>query len=153
MFTCALWVRRVRCFTFQGVQLSLSTLIQKRKTSLHGFWNWTTLFKTSVQSLVNVDICDLLHIGDWQVTDALHGEGFKYIVFLSERVNVVIFYWFYFWREEKKNSVNINIHFFVFCGRKIHCLAWIFIWNKVFRFYDLILCSAASFWFYITWYF
>lgn len=49
---------------------------------------------------------------------ALHGQGFGYIVFLSERVDDVIFMDFIFGDWKKMNiSVKIKTSCFVFCGR------------------------------------
>lgn len=46
---------------------------------------------------------------------ALHGKSFKYILFLSERIYVVIFMDFIFWRLENKISVKTKKSVFFVC--------------------------------------
>lgn len=46
---------------------------------------------------------------------ALHGKSLKYILFLSERIYVVIFMDFIFWRLENKISVKTKRVLFLFC--------------------------------------
>lgn len=62
---------------------------------------------------------------------ALHGKSFKYILFLSERIYVVIFMDFIFWRLENKISVKTKkrccffvLFFFLnFVAEIVHCSA------------------------------
>lgn len=57
------------------------------------------------------------------MANVLHAEGFKYIVFLFERLNVIFIY-FIFGDWEKNISVNIKICIFcILWLKKIHCLA------------------------------
>lgn len=56
--------RLLYCYLFHIIRCLvinfLTPIIQKqKKMCLYVLWNWTTLFMTSVQILINIDICNL----------------------------------------------------------------------------------------------